>query len=55
MCGPRPDLEYHYAGGGSGRIAKHLAKIAIQGDKRSAFARRTLQTASRPQPRADLD
>ena len=38
MCGPRPDFEYHYAGGDSGRIAKHLAKIAIQCDKRSAFA-----------------
>ncbi len=25
MGGPRPDLEYHYAGAGSGRVAKHLA------------------------------
>jgi len=36
--GPRPDLEYYDAGAGSGRIAKHLAKIAIQRDERSAFA-----------------
>ncbi len=30
MCGARPDFEYHYAGAGSGPVAKHLAKIAIQ-------------------------
>ena len=32
MCGPRADLEHHYAGAGSGRVAKHLAKITIQRD-----------------------
>jgi len=39
MCGPGADLEYHYAGAGGGRVAKHLAKIAIQRDKRSPFSR----------------
>jgi hypothetical protein len=34
MCGPRADLEHHYAGAGSGRVAKHLAKITIQRDER---------------------
>jgi hypothetical protein len=37
MGGPRPDFEYHYAGGGGGRVTKHLPKIAIQCDERSAF------------------
>jgi hypothetical protein len=39
MCGPRPDLEYHYAGTDSRRKAQHLAKIAIQRDEGSAFTR----------------
>src|SRR6266404_9068569 len=38
MGGPRPDLKYHNAGAGGWRVAKHLAKIAIQCDERSAFA-----------------
>jgi hypothetical protein len=38
MCGPRPELEYHDAGAVGGRVAKHLAKIMIQCDERSAFA-----------------
>jgi hypothetical protein len=37
MRGPRPDLEYHYAGAGGRWIAKHLRKIAIQRDERSPF------------------
>jgi hypothetical protein len=32
MRDPRTDLEHHYAGAGSGRVAKHLAKITIQRD-----------------------
>jgi hypothetical protein len=38
MAGPRPDLEDDYAGAGGRRVAKHLAKITIQSDERSAFA-----------------
>ncbi len=37
MCGPRPDLENNYAGAVSWRVAKHLAKIAIQCDERPPF------------------
>jgi hypothetical protein len=53
MCGPRPDLEHHYAGAAGGRISKHLpnpralnrrsvasdARGAIHCDQRSAFGR----------------
>jgi hypothetical protein len=38
MGGPRTDFEHQYAGAGRRRITKHLAKIAIQCDERSAFA-----------------
>lgn len=37
MCGSRPDLEYHHAGARGRWIAKHLAKIMVQCDERSAF------------------
>jgi len=56
MCDPRADLEYHYAGAGSGRVAKHLAKVAIQREERSAFGRAYLEQClvRRPsQPLAD--
>ena len=39
MGGPRPDLEYHDAGAANRRETHHLAKVAIQCDERSAFAR----------------
>ena len=39
MGRPRPDLEYHDAGAGSERVAKHLAEIAVQRDERSPFSR----------------
>ena len=39
MGRPRPDLEYHDAGAGRGRVAKHLAEIAVQRDERSPFSR----------------
>ena len=43
MCGPRPDLEHHYAGARSGRVAKHLAnpralnRRSVAGDARGAI------------------
>jgi hypothetical protein len=43
MCGSRPDLEYDYAGVGSGRVAKHLADPrvlsprSVAGDARGAI------------------
>ena len=53
MCGPRPDLEHHYAGAAGARISKYLpnpralnrrsvasdARGAIHCDQRSAFGR----------------
>src|SRR6266403_2966233 len=39
MGRPRPDLEYHDAGAGSGRVAKHLAEIAVQRNEGSLFSR----------------
>jgi hypothetical protein len=62
MCGPRPDLEHHYAGAAGGRISKHLpnpralnrrsvasdARGAIHCDPALGFQPRTLQTMSRP-------
>jgi hypothetical protein len=56
MCGPRSDLEYHYAGAGGRRVAKHLAKITIQCDERSAFALAHFEQAlvcRSPQPLTD--
>ncbi len=38
MGRPRPGLKYQDAGAGGWRIAKHLTKITIQCDERSALA-----------------
>ena len=37
VCGPRPELEYHDAGGDSGWVAEYLAEITAQRDERSIF------------------
>jgi hypothetical protein len=51
MRGPRTDLEHHYAGAGSGRVAKHLAKITINVTSARLSAVHTSNTVSSAAPR----
>ena len=37
VCGTRPELGYHDAGGDSGWVAEYLAEITVQRDERSIF------------------